>query len=783
MIYDFTTQNESFINMSLLLEELGIQNNKFHLVLHNEKLMGVDPRDPALPAEIKMMVMEEAHNNFWYYFRELLRIPQAGSPTGGKFILSYSTISLLYLMYYNKNFIIIQSRQSGKTFIVNADIGRIFNFQNNTSIGSAGINIGMVNYAERSLLKNLEQIDNILNLLPDYLRFHKKVLNEKTMEYGDRKDRSSAQRVYENKANKNKIYTYVLGDSEDKASMAARGDSISTLSIDEMNFLKHNIKLIGSAIPATKTEMKNAALNGLPYGLRMMTTPDINTKHGRAIEELIDKSFIKWEPKYFDFSIEELNKTIKEHSDITSFDVFTVEYGYDELGYSNEWLSDARKNITAEQFKSEVLLIREGGSSLSPFTKETLVTYRTKLDDSFAYKAYFSWDANNEEEEFNNNDIQFTIYPEEGYLCNDDMDFKDFLKQYKDTGIILGIDPAQGTNNDNTAFVFINAKTTKMIASLYRDDININQTYVIVSKLIYEIIDPEMIKFIINTEATGIGLGLVQRFSKRSHIEKYLMIIPKEDNGNYGKDKDDQITKEFKIKGKMRKYHYGWKNTSSTRPLMIDVILDAVRYRHDAFLDEELYREACDLVSIKTSRSVRIEAAAGCHDDFLFAMGIALDPLINHSDILEAKFFFKVEPTEWLLTDGAVMVNPVTKRKSRIETFLKELNGVYYQEFYDTKTGVYVDKNTADKIMERESQISDIVDNKTIENSEKDIDELIRNRDINSTPEAVAGEFRPDLSNEEYFQQIGWNDNRNDNYSYDQENGFIDYWTLTNGDY
>ena len=99
MIYDFTTQNESFINMSLLLEELGIQNNKFHLVLHNEKLMGVDPRDPALPAEIKMMVMEEAHNNFWYYFRELLRIPQAGSPTGGKFILSYSTISLLYLMY------------------------------------------------------------------------------------------------------------------------------------------------------------------------------------------------------------------------------------------------------------------------------------------------------------------------------------------------------------------------------------------------------------------------------------------------------------------------------------------------------------------------------------------------------------------------------------------------------------------------------------------------------------------------------------------------------------
>lgn len=780
MIYDFNTKNESFINVHILLKELGIQNNLFHLTLFNQNLAGIDPHNPNLPLEIKMMIIEEAHNNFWYFYRELLRIPQAGSENGGKFILSYSTIILLYLMYYNKNFIIIQSRQSGKTFIVNAETGRVFNLENNKVYGSAGINLGMVNYAERSLLKNLEQIDNILNLLPEYLRFHKKVFNEKTMEYTDRKDRSNAQRVYENKSNRNKIYTYVLGDSEDKAKVAARGDSISILSIDEMNFLKHNITLIGSAIPATKTEMKSAALNNLPYGIRMMTTPDVNTKHGRAIEDLIDHKFINWEPQFFDLTIDELNKMIKEHSDITGFDIFRVEYGYDELGYSDEWLSEARKNITPDQFKSEVLLLREGGSTLSPFSRETLVTYRTKLDESFAYKAHFDWNVKDEEEDFNQNSIQFTIYPQEGYICNDDMDFADYLKQYKDTGIVLGIDPSQGTNNDNLSLVFLNAKTTKMIASLYRDDLTVNHTYVIVSKLIQDIIDPNLIPFVINNESTGIGLGLTQRFAQRSHIEKYLMIHPKNENNSYG-DKDDQITKEFKIKGKKGKYIYGWKNTASTRDDMITIILEAVNNRHDAFLDEDLYREVCDLISVRNSSGkVKVIAAADCHDDFLFGVGIALEPILRYPDILEAKFGIIVEPTQWILTDGSTVLNPITKRKSRVEVFLKEMNGVYYNEYYDNKTGLLLDKDTAFMIMEKESEYTDIIDNKSSNETDKEIEDLIDRRNLNKPVDIIAGEYRPNLTNEDYYDQIAWGSNDN---NFNEDNLYVDYWSVNNGEY
>lgn len=782
MIHDFNTTNESFLNMHLLLKALGIENNKFHLVLFDEGLAGIDPYTPNLPLEIKLRITEEAHNNFWYFYRELLRIPQAGSENGGKFILSYSTIILLYLLFHNKNFIIIQSRQSGKTFIVNAETGRVFNFENNKVYGSAGINLGMVNYAERSLLKNLEQIDNILNLMPDYLRFHKKVFNEKTGEYTDRKDRSNAQRVYENKSNRNKIYTYVLGDSEDKAKVAARGDSISILSIDEMNFLKHNITLIGSAIPATKAEMKSAALNKLPYGVRMMTTPDVDSKHGRAIEDLIDHKFINWNDSYFDLSIEELNNVIKEHSDVTGFDIFRVEYGYEELGYSDEWLREARMNITPEQFKSEVLLIREGGSTLSPFSRETLVTYRSKLDDSYAYKAYFDWNSNNEEEEFNQNSLEFTIYPENGYVCSDEMDFKEFLTQYKDVGISLGIDSSQGTNNDNTAFVFLNAKTTKMIASLYRDDLTVNHAYVITSKLIQDIIDPEMIKFSINNESTGIGLGLSQRFAKRAHIEKYLMIRPKMENNSYDNGKDDQITKEFNIKGKKGKYIYGWKNTGATRDEMINTILEAITTRHDAFLDEDLYREVCDLIATKSSSGkVKVIAAAGCHDDFLFALGTALEPITKFPEIMEARFGIKVDPTQWILVDGSTVLNPITKRKSRVEVFLKEMNGVYYNEYYDIKTGVLLDKDTAMAIMDKESEYTDIIDSNSTNTTDEEIENLINKRDTSKPVDVIAGEYRPHLTNSEYFNQMGWSSNE-DNYG-NENNLYMDYWSVNNGEY
>ena len=46
--YQMSTTNRSFLEMHQLLKDLGIQNNRFMLVLLDPDLARIDPRDPKL---------------------------------------------------------------------------------------------------------------------------------------------------------------------------------------------------------------------------------------------------------------------------------------------------------------------------------------------------------------------------------------------------------------------------------------------------------------------------------------------------------------------------------------------------------------------------------------------------------------------------------------------------------------------------------------------------------------------------------------------------------------
>ena len=81
--FQTTTKNTSFMNMHYFLKMKGIENNAFFLALYDTDLMNVDPRDPRLNTFWKAKILKECKFNYWYFLREVIRIPESGSEVGG----------------------------------------------------------------------------------------------------------------------------------------------------------------------------------------------------------------------------------------------------------------------------------------------------------------------------------------------------------------------------------------------------------------------------------------------------------------------------------------------------------------------------------------------------------------------------------------------------------------------------------------------------------------------------------------------------------------------------
>lgn len=113
MIYDVQTKNLSFLAVSKQLRDQGVKNNKFMLLLYDTSLIGVDPWDPNLTPEQQLAVYVECCRNVWYYIREVQRVAVAGADV--PYSAHVGNIASTYLRTKNKNYIIEQSRQTGKT--------------------------------------------------------------------------------------------------------------------------------------------------------------------------------------------------------------------------------------------------------------------------------------------------------------------------------------------------------------------------------------------------------------------------------------------------------------------------------------------------------------------------------------------------------------------------------------------------------------------------------------------------------------------------------------------
>ena len=110
--YQMSTNNKSFLNMHYYLKSIGIKNNKFMLGLLDPDLDGIDPFDKTLPPVYKQKILRECMFNYWYFLRDVVRIPDQGSTSGGaRYRLDRGNLALNYRMMLNLHVFIEEPRR------------------------------------------------------------------------------------------------------------------------------------------------------------------------------------------------------------------------------------------------------------------------------------------------------------------------------------------------------------------------------------------------------------------------------------------------------------------------------------------------------------------------------------------------------------------------------------------------------------------------------------------------------------------------------------------------
>ena len=169
--YQMSTTNKSFLEIHQYLKDNGIKHNKFMLALLDPDLARIDPHDPSLNRLMKQKVLRECIYNPWYFFREVIRIPDSGVATGVKFELSRGNLALLFCVMMNMNIFLELPRQCGKTISTLCWYLYLFNF------GSANSEMSFLNKKLDDSKLNLQRIRLwIKHLLLMALRYVEKIM-------------------------------------------------------------------------------------------------------------------------------------------------------------------------------------------------------------------------------------------------------------------------------------------------------------------------------------------------------------------------------------------------------------------------------------------------------------------------------------------------------------------------------------------------------------------------------------------------------------------------------
>ena len=581
--YQMSTSNRSFVEIHHFLKGKGIKNNAFFLVLLDPDLAGIDPRDPRLNLHMKQKVFRECMTNYWYFIREVVRIPeQGGSANGGKqYKLHRGNLALNFCLVHNWNIFAEFPRQHGKTIAVVIRLLWEFLF------GTTNSEMMFINKKHDDSKLNLQRLKEIREALPVYLK-----MNEVYGRDGKKLKVKENVETLEHPTNSNKIKTLPAARNKVAANSLGRGCTQPRQWYDEYAFIPYNDIVYLSATPAFKTASMNAKRNGAPYGILITTTPgDLTTDEGMDAFHM-KESATKFDECWYDFTTDHLRELVAKN-DSSSF--VYIRYTYQQLGSGEDWFRqivvDMKKNWSA--IRREVLLEWSKASDNSPFKKEDLNIVKSLIKEpirTIMLGGYY----------------QFNIY-------------ENLNPKFPP---LIGVDVSGGFKRDSSTITVVDSSTTRVVA-----DMNCNYISTVdLAKVIYELVTKYMNNAVVNIERNGgYGASVLSKLVTTS-IKKNLFyeikdkVIEERSNGM------NTIRKTQKTK------IYGLDSSKNTRELLMQILRERMEYHKDKFISPILFKE---LETLEVKKNGRIEHSSTGHDDQVFSYLLALYIWYEGKDIME----------------------------------------------------------------------------------------------------------------------------------------------------
>ena len=569
------TTNQSFLDMHYYLKSVGIVNNDFFLCLLDAGLAGVDPRDPNLSAPMKGRVLLECKRNYWYFLREVARIPIQGDQVNGgiRFQLHRGNLAMNFLYMMNFNFYITLPRQTGKT------TAALFRYLWCYNFGTTNSEIMFIHKDHPGSKNNLKHLKEYRDALPSYLQ-----LSATTGADGKKLKVPNTVVMIEHPFNHNRIVTFPSARTKDAANNLGRGSTMPLQYYDEFAFMPYNKEVYMAAAPAFSKAAKNAERNHAPYGMVLTTTPgDLLTTSGEFAYMML-KTATPWSEDFYDYDYNQL-KGLKEANTNNAF--FYITYSYQQLGLGQDYFKEMVQTMQGSwpDIRREVLLEWAESSTDCPFTQEDLDKIKLHLKEPIRT-------------------IRFGRFHQYEFQVYEDIDL-----QYPP---IIGVDVAGATYNDSSAITVIDSHTTRVTATLNCNYIPTDD----LAEVIYELVSKYMNNAVINIERNGgFGSSVIARLVKTS-VKKNL----------YWEEKDVAIEEAYNgvrmEKRKRRMKVYCINSTREIRRRLIEILYDRVALHKDKFVAPILHSEMSAMEVKKPSG--KVEHSDKTHDDQVFSYLMAL---------------------------------------------------------------------------------------------------------------------------------------------------------------
>lgn len=599
-IVDYKTTNQSFLRMASLYREMGVQNCLFPLTLFQPELQGVDPHDEDLPNEIKIKIGLECRVNFWYFIREVVRIPPVAGPKPIPYIANRGNLALSWLFLNNLDTALIQPRQTGKS--VSTDCVMVWL----TYIGATNTTINLLTKDHTLRTKNVERLKKIRDYLPKFL------VNISNRDSDNQTD-LTCRRL------DNSYLTAVAQNSESAANNLGRGLTSPVFQIDEGPFIRFIGTTLPAALAAGTAAREEAKLYDRPHGNIFTTTAGKkDDRDGRYMYDMIHNGAV-WSEAFLDAgNKEDLHDKVKKSCKGRKV-IVNCTFSHRQLGKTDEWLYEAISvtGATGEEADRDFFNVWTSGSQSSPLSVELNEIIReSEIDPVF-------------------NEINTSNYIIRWYQTAEQLQ-----QTMSETTLVIGLDTSDAIGRDAIAMVIIDPRDLSVVGCATINETNLlrfsqflggfmvqypktvliperkSSAQAIIDSLIITLVSHQIDPFkrIYNT--------VVDNYTERKR--EYMEIqtpMARRDNAFY-----DRWKKVF-----------GFNTTGASRDTLYGTVLqNAAKSSSHAIHDRTLSSEIRGLVV----KNGRIDHSNDSHDDFVIAWLLA-NWMLTHSKNLA---FYGLDP-------------------------------------------------------------------------------------------------------------------------------------------